>query len=807
MFKNYLTTAFRNLRRNWNYSALNIVGLTLSLACCLLLFLAIRYELSFDHHHRDSDRIFRMVNHVKTAQIDGYDTGMPMPVISALRTDFPDLKNNVTLIQDISHVVVSTVKGDVRKFEEDDSRIAFVDLTYFNLFTYQWLKGSPATSLNRPNSVVLTEAMAQKYFGTANPLGQTLRFDNRMNCTVTGLVATPPQTTDFPFGLMVSFASLKEYGSNTGWEDWGSTYSGSQLYLRLPASRNPEDVEKQLVAFTRKYKKPEDAQQETYELQPLADVHFATRMMNYSQRTVGKEMIWAMSLIGLFILITACVNFINLATAQAIRRAKEVGVRKVLGSSRWQLVRQFLGETALLTAVAVVLSLFLAQLALPFVANLLNVKLQSLLLTDPLVLGFLLVLALFTTILAGFYPALILSGYQPALALKGKLRMGRTRQFSMRQGLIVLQFAISQALIIGTIVAYNQVERFRTADLGFNKDAIFTVPIPEKKPGQLDAFKAKLADYSEIESISYSMSSPSANGNWSTSFRFGNADKDADFSVLMRPADTSYVKTYGLKLLAGRLYYPADTIREVVVNEAFMQKLNFQNPQQILGQLVLIGGSKARVPIVGVVKDFNTFSLHRKTAPCILASHSDAYQMASIKLAKRAATVANMSQVIGRVEQAWTSTFSNHLFKYDFVDDILAKFYASEERMFRLFQLLAGIAVAIGCLGLFGVVAYMVEARTKEVGVRKVLGASIASIFGLFSMDFVKLVLIALVIASPLAWYVMSKWLDNFAYKVDITWWMFALAGLFAIVVAVLTVSFQSIKAALMNPVMSLRSE
>ncbi|GAB3990895.1 ABC transporter permease [Spirosoma daeguense] len=807
MITNLLKTALRNLRRNWSYSSLNIIGLTLSLACCLLLFLAIRYELSFDRHHRDADRLFRLVNHVKTPQIDGYDTGMPMPTITALRTDFPELKNNVTLIQDISHAVVTTSTGEIRKFQEDDGAIAFVEPAYFNLFNYQWIKGSPATSVQNPNSVVLTETMAKKYFGNSNPMGKTLRFDNRMNCVITGLVADPPLTTDFPFGMLISFASLKEYGPNTNWDDWHSTYSGTQLYIKLLPKQTATELVAQLIPFTKKYKSAEEASQETYELQPLENVHFAARMMNYSHRTVGKEMIWAMSLIGLFLLITACVNFVNLATAQALRRAKEVGVRKVLGSSRGQLVRQFLGETALLTTVSVILALLLAQTSLPYVADLLNVKLQTLFLGDPMVLGFLVILALLTTLLAGFYPALILSGYQPALALKGKLRFSKNRQFSLRQGLIILQFAISQVLIIGTIIAYNQMEHFRAADLGFTKDAIFTVPIPEKKPGQLDNLKAKLSSLPEIESISYSMSSPSANGNWSTSFQFGNSDKDADFSAVMRPADTAYVDTYGLKLLAGRMYYPADTTREVIVNEAFIKRFNFQHPQHIIGQLIAIGGNKVRVPIVGVVKDFHTYSLHRKTAPCILTSHSDAYHIASIKLTKQAATLSNVRPLMSEVERAWTATFPNHLFKYTFVDDTVAKFYASEERMFKLFQLLAGIAIAIGCLGLFGVVAYMAEARTKEIGIRKVLGASVGSIFSLFSVDFIKLVLIALVFASPIAWYVMSGWLDKFAYKIDITWWMFSLAGLLTIVVALLTVSFQSIKAALVNPIKSLRSE
>ncbi|WP_234736890.1 ABC transporter permease [Tellurirhabdus bombi] len=807
MLRNYFTTAFRNLRRNWNYSVLNIAGLSLGLTCCLLLFVSIRYELSFDRHHSQADQTFRLVTHYQSANFDGFNVGMPMPVISALRSDFPELKKNVTLVTSLNNIVATKVNGQIKKFQEESDNLAFIEPEYFNIFDYTWLKGSPATSLQNPNSVVLTEAMAQKYFGSANPIGKILRVANRMDFTVTGLVATPPVTTDFPFGIMLSFASLKEYGPNTDWEDWHSSYSGAQIYMVLPKSLSAQQVEGQLVAFSQKYKSPEEAREETFELQPLKDIHFATKMSIYSERSVGKELIWAMGLIGLFILITACVNFINMATAQALRRAKEVGVRKVLGSSRMQLVRQFLGETAFLTSCALVLSLLLAQLSIPYVADLMNIKPESFSLTEPLVIGFLFLLACLTTLLAGFYPALVLSGYQPALALKGKLKTGKTGQLSLRRALIVLQFTISQTLVIGTIIVYNQMEYFRSADLGFTKEAIFTLPIPDKNSAKLSALKAKLATYPAIQSLSYGMSAPSANGNWKSSFRLGNADKEADFGVVMRPADTAYVRTYGLKLIAGRMYQSADTMREVIVNETFVERMNFKNPQQALGQLIRLGADSPKLPIVGVVKDFNTFSLHRKTEPCLLSSYRDNYSSLGVRLNTRSGGIGNLNQLISQIEKDWTATFPDHLFKYQFVDAQLAKFYESEERMFQLFKLLASIAIFIGCLGLYGVVAYMAEARTKEVGIRKVLGASVASIFGLFSLDFVKLVVIGFVLASPLAWYVMSDWLEDFAYKIDIKWWMFGLAGLLAVSIALLTVSFQSIRAATRNPVKSLRAE
>jgi len=565
-------------------------------------------------------------------------------------------------------------------------------------------------------------------------------------------------------------------------------------------------MEKQLVGFVKKYHDPENAQKLRYILQPLTDIHFATNTSNFSQRSISIEMIWAMILIGLFILLTACINFINLATAQSIRRAREVGVRKVLGSTRGQLVRQFLGETSVLTAGSVVSALVVAQLSLPYVGELLHIKPGAVTLFSPVALTFLLVLGLLTTLLAGFYPALVLSGYQPILALKGKILSSGTRRYlTLRRGLIVGQFAISQLLIIGTIVAYSQMKYFRSVDLGFSRDAIVTIKVPQNQPGQLENLRAQITNIPGIASISFGMTAPSSTSNWTTGFRFENEDKDPGYGVLMRPADTAYVRTYGLKLLAGRMYLPADTIREFVINETFMKRLGFQKPEQVIGKLLSVNGEDLKKPIVGVVKDFNTFTLRDRVEPSALTTMRVNYSTMAIKLSSGGTE--NIRQVLKQVETAWTATYPEFVFSYEFLDETLANFYKGEEQMYALLQLLAGIAIFIGCLGLYGVVAFMAEARTKEVGVRKALGASVAHIFGLFSIDFIRLVVIALVLSSPLAWYIMNQWLQKFEYKIAIEWWMFALAGGLAVGIAQVTVSFQSIKAALMNPVKSLRSE
>ncbi|WP_128545979.1 ABC transporter permease [Larkinella soli] len=809
MLKNYLTTALRALRRNWNYSIINIVGLTLSLACCVLLFAVIRYELSFDRHHADADRTYRILTHYRSPEGDGFNTGMPLPSLAALRTDFPELKGRLTMMYNLYNTLVSTkdltAPGNIRRFEEPGEVTAFVEPEYFRILSYEWVAGHPASALRDPNTVVLSESMARKYFGSANPMGRTIRVANKQDFIVTGIVKDPPVTTSIPFQMLLSFSSLKQFGANSGWDDWQSTYSGAQIYLTLPETLPATKVEQRLAAFAKKYLRPDDIKNMKYELEPLTEIHYNTEANNFSNRSVGKEMIWAMALIGLFLLGTACVNFINLATAQAIRRSKEVGVRKVLGSTRAQLVRQFMGETGLLTGFAVVLAMGIAALSLPLVSDLLNIKLPTSLFSDPVIPVFLLGLALFTTVLAGFYPALVLSGYQPVLALKGKIRGIAGGQLALRRSLIVFQFAISQTLIIGTIVVYNQVNYFRTADLGFRKDAVLTVPVPGKEPGQLESLHAKLAGLPGIESMAYGMSSPSANGNWWTSFRYENREKEADYSVVMRPADTAYFNTYGLKLVAGRMYLPADTMREVVVNETFVKKLGLKNSFQILGKHIDLNGRK--LPIVGVVRNFNTFSLHQEIEPCVLTTFRRTYNTLGIRLAPGRTAAAQVAGTIAAVEKAWSETFPDFLFKYEFLDTTLANFYQSEERMYSLFRLLAGIAIFIGCLGLYGVVAFMAESRTKEVGIRKVLGASTAHIFGLFSLDFLKLVGIALVIAAPVAWYFMDKWLEDFDYKITIEWWMVALAGVLAGTVALLTVSFQSIRAALMNPAKSLRSE
>jgi ABC-type antimicrobial peptide transport system permease subunit len=764
----------------------------------------VRYELSFDAHNPHVDKVYRIAKHVKAQGDKGYNTGVPLPLLGALRSDYPEIKNLLTCTYAMRSTLITIGEGPSRKkFVDPAYAVSFIGPEYFNLFQYKWLKGSPTSSLGNPGSVVLTESQAKKFFGTGNAMGKTINVNNQKSFVVTGLVQDPPATTSFPFNVMLSFSSLKDYGAFTNWDDWVSTYGGGQMYVRLPESISEERMEQNLAQLNKKYRDARTVSEEEFVLMPVKDIHFETKMQNYAGRTISKGMIWSMVLVGIFILVTACVNFINLATAQALRRAREVGVRKVLGSTRGQLLRQYFSETGILTIISVLLALLLAQLSLPYVAEILNIQSNDVVfITDPSILIFLLILTIVTTILSGFYPALVVSGYQPILALKGRMRVSGSQQGNLRKGLIVLQFTISQVVLLGTVIAYTQMKYFRTLDLGFEKDQLVSMAIPDQAPGQLEALRAKLSHEPGIKSMSFSAFTPMSGSNWQTGFTYENNAEPLDFEVVMRPADTAYFHTYGLKLIAGRMYLPADTMREYVINEAFVQKLGFKNPNDALGKRLTIGGSNVKLPVVGVVKNFNTYSLHREIIPCVLTTQRGNYGTLGIKLAS-----GSDPELIERIDKAWSEIYPDYLFKYSFLDETLNSFYKKEEKLYDLFKILSGIAIFIGCLGLYGVVAFMAESRTKEMGIRKAIGASAFNIFGLFSFDFIKLVLVALVIASPIAWYFMNEWLQDFTYKVTISWWIYFAAGIFAIIIAMVTISFQSIKAALTNPVTALRSE
>ena len=799
MLRSYLKIALRTLRSQRAYTLLNVTGLTIGMAGGLLIFLFIRYHLSTDRHHAKFDRTFRVVTDLRLD--DGsveYYPEAPLPMAKALRTDYPQVEQAAYLKMNRELTVTRQLPGQSSpiRFLEHKST-ALVEPELFDILDYEWLRGNPKTALREPNSVVLTESWAKKYFGDADPMGQTLNLNHLTDAKVMGILADPPKTTDTDINLFISIATLSKLDPDFNQADWGNINSTDKIFVTL---KNPQSVASLEAAMPALLKKGfgEMARYYQFHFQPLVDVHFDVK------RIVGGairlSLLWSLGLVGLFLVLTACINFVNLATAQALRRSKEVGVRKTLGSTRWQLVGQFLLETGLIVLTAIILALLLAIITLPLFNQWLNIHLSLQL--NAQTIGFILLLIGVVVLLAGGYPAVVLSGFSSWAALTGKLSLRSGGNYSLRQSLIVLQFVICQALIIGALVVATQVRYMQHADLGFNKDNVIVVTLPNQQKALRETFKNELLQYPEIKSVSASRRPPSSQLLYGGSFKLGGKAEWEKSSLLERVADADYLKTYGLHLVAGRNIVASDTIREYLVNETFLKKINVRDPQQILGQKLQYYLSPVPLPIVGVVKDFHLRSLHDDIKPCFIASYAPFFKQAGIRVSGH-----NPVQTLQRIRQTWEKLYPNEVFEYAYLDEQLATFYETESLVFRLVNTFAGIAILICCLGLYGLVSFVVVQRTKEIGIRKVLGASVASIVTLLSKDFLTLVLIAIVTASPLAGWAMNQWLNDFAYKIDIGWWVFALAGLLAVGIALLTVSFQSVKAALMNPVKSLRSE
>ena len=799
MLQNYLRIAFRTLRSQRAYTLLNVVGLTVGLAGSLLIFLFLRYHLSTDRHHANFDRIVRIDTdlHLDDGSIE-YNAEGPPPMAAALRTHYPQVEQAAFLLgmRDITVSTQQVAYEPPTRFLEHQ-RVGFVEPEWLDVLSYIWLQGDAKTALRSPNQAVLTESWAKRYFGTTNVLGQTLTLDNKAIITVVGIVADSPGPTDTDLRLLVSLPTIRQLIPTIDLNDWTLLNSTNRVYARLKTPPDIVSLQKALPSLS-KQQYGESAHIYQFAVQPLADIHFD--VARDSAHAIRASLLWSLGVIGILLILAACINFINLATAQSLRRSKEVGIRKTLGSSRRQLVGQFLLETLLVVLTGTALALLLVVVILPLFNQWLSVNLS--LRVDGPMLGFMVLLIGLVIVLAGGYPAAMLSGFTPLAALTGKLSLRTNGKYSVRQVLIVVQFVVCQALIIGSLVVANQIRYMQRADLGFRKDNVVIVNLPYGQKAEQDAFKQQLLPYAAIQSVSLTVLPPTSGLGYGGSFKFdGRADWEK-YPILERLADADYLETYGMKLLAGRNVTPGDTIRDYVINETLLHKLGFQKPEQVLGRKLQHYLSNVPLPIVGVVPDFHQKSLRDEIGPCIITSYAPWYRQAGIRI-----TGSDPAKTLQYIRQTWQQLFPDEVFEYQYLDEQLAKLYETETLTARLINVFTGIAILICCLGLYGLVSFVVVQRTKEIGIRKVLGASVGSIVTLLSKDFIKLVLIAIVIASPIAWYAMHRWLQDFAYKVDIAWWVFALAGSLAVGIALLTVSFQSVKAAIMNPVKSLRSE
>lgn len=791
MFKNYILTTLRTFKRNKLYTTINVAGLGLSIACAVVIFSLIRYHLSFDNFHADADRIYRITTDLHIGETKRI-TGTPYPLADAFRDDYPYAELVTRVYHEPNQLVVVSPGAGEQKFEE---AVSFAEPDFFRVFDFPMLKGN-AGVLGKPNTALISKRLALKYFGSSEAMGKRIRIGANYDVVVAGVMEDLPANTDRNQEIYVSFSGLKTeqpWLINGGWRN---VNDNMQVFIRLKPGVSAAEVSSMFPGLVHKYYSSKDAVQWEFKLQPLADVHLNTDL----GAEVGRDTLIALACIGMFLVLAACFNFINLATAQAISRSKEIGVRKVLGGTRPQLFWQFIVETAMIAIMALILALAASELVLPLVNGLFHAKLAINLLKDPYLLGFLAFLLVFMVLSSGCYPGLVLAGIQPVLALKGKISHRSSGSMSLRKGLVVTQFAISQLLIIGTIVIVNQMHYSRQADVGFIKDGIVIVPVPENQSPKLNVLKKELEKIPGVKDLTFCYAPPSYEDANTTGIRYGSNTEKEKFQVSFRASDEHYADVFGLKLLAGRNVLPSDTVKEFLINQRTVQMLGLKSNQAVLGQKIEVNGYKGKV--VGVIKDFHNKSFHAEIEPLAMTTFVVWYSSCALKV-----NLSDLKKTLSGVEKVWKQMYPNNLYKQEFMDDTLAKRYESDQTMMSLIQIFTVIAVFIGCLSLYGLVSFMAAQKRREVAVRKVLGASVQSIVLLFVREFGLLMLIAFVLAAPLGWWIMQHWLQNFAYRINIGPGIFLLALVMTFAVVILTVGYKSIITALADPSKSLRSE
>lgn len=808
MFQNYMITALRSLWRNKLYAAINIAGLSLAAVSCIIIFLIIKYDLDFDRFHLHYDRVYRVVRNVTLSTGKTYNTSTPYTFAQAFRNDFADISR----VTSIHYEPEMNVKRGEEKFKL--WHVIFADSVFFQVFDFKLISGNSAHDLARPGKVFLTQSAAQRLFPDGNY--STFKIGNGVEVEVAGIIEDPPSSSHMHFTMIVSMPTLtSSFTGGLPLDEWTLVMRGMS-YIVLPENISTLSVEDRLKKFVRKYYKPEDAATVTYKLQPLSEIHFSNEYIHNpgpSSNVLKRDLV-TMAVLGLFIVVSACINFTQLATALSIAKSKEIGVRKVLGAKRRQIAAYFFAETLILAVFAMLLSLGVAERTLPWLSSFLDKELILDVYATPALIVFIPAMIILTTALAGFYPALMSSRFNPVLVLKNRFSsLGRPGIF-LRRGLVAFQFLIAQVLIIATLILAMQMNYLRTKPLGFDADAVINLRLPVNRPSILETFKTQLAEDPNVVDVSFSSGAPTSNNNFHTFYYLTERGHENRLDgIQIKPADNHYMNTFGLKLLAGRWFTEEDALtsnspsdsaqRHVyIVSETAMKKLGFSDPGQLLGKHITTGVMNIEGEVVGVVEDFHVQSLHYEMRPVILMNFPLLYYEAGIKI-----KAGRVSESLQRIEKHWDSIFPDHTFEYEFLDDHLQSLYRSESRTFMLMKIFAVVSVFIGCLGLFGLISFMSHHRMKEVGIRKVLGASISSIVVLFSTEFVKLIMIAFVAAGPVAWYVANRWLQVFTYKVTIPWFVFGAGLMLTLILALATIGYHALKSARSNPTDSLRGE
>jgi len=805
MFKNYFKIAMRNLWKNKAFSTLNIVGLATGLAVCLLIVLYVVDELSYDKYNVNADRIYRIDADIFFNNTLFTSATSPEPMAATLIREYPQVEQ---MVRFNSQGDILVKKGN---HNIQDHHAVFADSTFFKVFTVPMIEGNASTALNEPNSIVIDETAAKRYFNSTDVVGKTLYVDNSTNCKITGIIKDIPQQSHFHFSFIRPL--MDTYRGNAN--EWLS--NNDQSYILLKPGVTQATMQAHIDEVVQKYVYKEleslfhasaqDMQRQgnyfRFHLMPVSDIHLHSDKSYEFEANGNITYVYIFSVIAVFILLIACVNFMNLSTARSANRAKEVGVRKVAGSSRLDLITQFLTESVLISFFSLLLAIALAALLLPLFNQLAGKEMYVSTLFSTWLLPVLVALVLVVGFIAGSYPAFYLSSFQPIEVLKGKIAKGFKSSW-LRSSLVVFQFCISIILIIGTIVIYNQLDYIRSRKIGYNREQVLVLHNTYPLDRQIKSFREDLLKISGVENATITSNLPTAE-DFNQNGWFRDATLDAKKAVVFTDfrVDENYVPTLGMQMVKGRNFsheFASDSAG-VLLNEAAVKLLELKEPLNQILYRTDDNNKPIAFHVVGVVKDFNYSSMHDKVGPLIIEL-GDNWGSMALRINSK-----NISSVINQVESKWNSFVPGQPFSYTFMDNDFNNIYNAEQRTGKLFITFAVFAIFIGCLGLFGLVTYAAEQRTKEIGIRKVLGAKVGGIVAMLSKDFAKLVLIASLVAFPVAWWAMNKWLQSFAYRISISLWVFAIAGITAIMIALITVSFQALKAALANPVKSLRTE
>ena len=797
MIKNYFKIAWRTLLRYKAYTGINVFGLTLSITAAILIFTLVSYQFSFESFNHNKDRIYRIDTEIGDETSLSHLPCVPQPLGKAFRNDYTFAEQTARVVSYRRVLLSLPGEKEVKKFEEDEG-IAFAEPSYFKIFDFPLAQGDPNTALVNPHSAMITENIAKKYFGHSDDvIGKTLRVNNTIDFTITGILKDLPANTDRRQEIYLSYDNLKDWNPRfAGDSNWANLYTGSMCFVLLNKGVSAANVDKAFPAFVKKYYKAEDAKTNSFRLQPLTDIHTNS---DYDGR-VDPKYLYVLLLIGIFLLATACMNFINMATAQALNRSKEVGIRKVLGSLRNQLFWQFIAETAIITLTAGVIAWFAAIALLPDLNKLTTSHMSLSLLSTGRTIAFCFAILLLVVFAAGSYPGLILARFQPVMALKSKLSQANIGGFSLRRILVTSQFAISQLLIIGMVIIAWQMHYSNNLDMGFDKETIVTIPIPTKDPTKMHTLRDRLQSIPGVGNLALCYQPPASRHNQNTDVTYDTRPKPEHWDVNIKSADDRYLATFGLHLVAGRNLYPSDTIREFLVNETFVKKLGVASPLDVLGKNISTFGVTA--PIVGVVKDFHEYSLKENIEALCICSETERYEACGIKINPH-----RLHETLAQIQNIWNETYPDYVYSYTFLDDRIAEFYVMDNILLTLIEVFAGIAILISCLGLYGLVSFMALQKTKEIGIRKVLGAGIGQICWLFGREFSRLLLIAFVIAAPIAWFAAHNYLQEFKYAIHPGPGIFLIGLLFSCAIAVIAVGYRSLKAAIANPIDSLKAE